>query len=122
MPINIDNDAPGCYFRAEQSSRVADDCLRQPSSMTGRQLAHYLVGEKLGEGGMGIVYRGTDTRLKRPVALKFLTRALPFDAQERKRFLREARAASAIIPMSASFTRSRRSRGKSLSSWSSWRG
>ena len=64
--------------------------------MTGRQLAHYLVGEKLGEGGMGIVYKGTDTRLKRPVALKFLTRALPSDAKERKRFLREARAASSV--------------------------
>ncbi len=64
--------------------------------MTGKQLAHYLVGEKLGEGGMGIVYMGKDTRLNRPVALKFLTRALPSDAKERKRFLREARAASSV--------------------------
>jgi predicted Ser/Thr protein kinase len=64
--------------------------------MTGRQIAHYLVGEKLGEGGMGVVYKGTDTRLRRPVALKFLTRALPSDTDERKRFLREARAASAV--------------------------
>ena len=64
--------------------------------MTGKQLGHYLVGEKLGEGGMGIVYMGTDTRLRRPVALKFLTRALPAEASERKRFLREARAASSV--------------------------
>jgi tRNA A-37 threonylcarbamoyl transferase component Bud32 len=64
--------------------------------MTGRQLAHYLVGEKIGEGGMGIVYKGTDTRLKRTIALKFLTKALPADAEERKRFLREARAASSV--------------------------
>ena len=64
--------------------------------MTGRQLSHYTVDEKIGEGGMGVVFKGTDTRLKRTVALKFLTQALPAEAKERKRFLREARAASAV--------------------------
>jgi predicted Ser/Thr protein kinase len=64
--------------------------------MIGRQLSHYIVEQKIGEGGMGIVYKGTDTRLRRPVALKFLTNALPAEAAERKRFLREARSASAI--------------------------
>ena len=64
--------------------------------MTERQLSHYLVGEQIGEGGMGIVYKGTDTILKRTVALKFLPKLLPIDAAERERLLREARAASSI--------------------------
>jgi serine/threonine protein kinase len=64
--------------------------------MTSRQLSHYLVGEQIGEGGMGIVYKGTDTLLGRTVALKFLTKSLPIDAVERERLLREARAASSV--------------------------
>ena len=64
--------------------------------MTSRQLSHYLVGEQIGEGGMGIVYKGTDTLLGRTVALKFLTKSLPIDAAERERLLREARAASSV--------------------------
>jgi serine/threonine protein kinase len=64
--------------------------------MTERQISHYIVGEQIGEGGWGVVYKGFDTSLNRSVALKFLSKSLLLDEAERKRFLREARAASSI--------------------------
>ncbi len=64
--------------------------------MIGRQLLHYRVGERLGKGGMGEVYRAEDTRLGREVALKFLPSSFQYDPERRSRFLREARAASAL--------------------------
>jgi len=64
--------------------------------MTGRVLAHFEVLKKLGAGGMGVVYKARDLQLRRIVALKLLPPDLVADAERRRRFMQEARAASAL--------------------------
>ena len=64
--------------------------------MFGRTIAHYEILEKLGEGGMGVVYKALDTRLDRLVAIKVLPPDKVADAGRKRRFVQEAKAASAL--------------------------
>jgi serine/threonine protein kinase len=64
--------------------------------MIGKIISHYKVLEKIGEGGMGVVYKGEDTKLRRVVALKFLPEGLMNDPEAKERFFQEAQAAAAL--------------------------
>lgn len=64
--------------------------------MIGKTISHYQIIAQLGAGGMGVVYRAEDTKLKRQVALKFLPTNLSQNEEAKKRFRQEAQAASAL--------------------------
>jgi eukaryotic-like serine/threonine-protein kinase len=84
------------FGTAEGPGAPRPSAAGDPLKLVGRTISHFRVVEPLATGGMGVVYRGLDTHLTRPVALKFPLPGQHLDHQMRERFLREARAVGAL--------------------------
>src|SRR5262245_37100036 len=90
-------EARGDRFIAEPALEVAAKMVvQEPQSLIGQQLGSYQILSLLGAGGMGVVYKGRDTRLNRSVAIKVLPRDKMSDPERKRRFVQEAKAASAL--------------------------
>ncbi|MCK4943248.1 MAG: protein kinase, partial [Candidatus Aminicenantes bacterium] len=64
--------------------------------MIGKTIHHYKILEKIGEGGMGVIFKAEDTKLKRTIALKFLPASFSLHDEAKQRFIHEAQVASAL--------------------------
>jgi len=91
---------PLARLQGRLAKRILDvlgqDLTVEPDALTGRTVGHYLILGRLGEGGMGVVYQARDTRLDRLAALKVMRPDWGGDPDRRRRFVREARTASAL--------------------------
>jgi serine/threonine protein kinase len=93
---NLLREDNGGVLLHETPSEVGADLPRITEDLSGRSLSHYHIREPMATGGMGVLYRATDTHLERTVALKFLPAFLKDNPASRERFLREARAIASI--------------------------